>query len=85
MRGFGEHRRAKIWLSGVSECERSEARRALCLIQIQTQLPGLVPFHISNANQTRSAYRRVRCWFLIPLFHFSLFRAERPEGEAQNH
>jgi len=26
MRGFGEHRRAKIWLSVVSECERSEAR-----------------------------------------------------------
>jgi hypothetical protein len=28
MRGFGEHRRAQIWLSGVSACERSEARRA---------------------------------------------------------
>jgi hypothetical protein len=28
LRGLGEHRRAQIWLSGVSECERSEARRA---------------------------------------------------------
>ena len=28
LRGLGEHRRAQIWLSGVSDCERSEARRA---------------------------------------------------------